>query len=351
MKHLHIVSAKVWGGGEQYILNLAKLANKMGDEFIVIADSRYPKITARFESVTTTININLSTINFPCAAKKIISECHKQKISTINYHSGRLSPLILLITAFNNTPCFYFKHNVTKAKNDLYHNLLMKSLANTICVSKAVYDAQVNHCKNNLRQQFSCIPNGINIQALEDIEKIPHPPFTIGYAGRIVENKGISILLESHKKLPFNHKILIAGSLNNDFAKKLHNDYSSDNQVLFLGHLIDLSLFYKSIDVLIQPSIVKESFGLSIVEAMSFEKPVIATNQGGPLEIIRPEVDGLLIPANDVDALTRAIRYLYEHPEERQKWGKNARQRVIDNFSLDRLYKDLDRLYKSVIND
>lgn len=350
MNILHLVSAKTWGGGEQYVYNLAKHQIQNGNSLFIVVDSRHKNTIERFQELKATIiELNLERSRFIKNALALRDLIRSNNIDCYNFHNGKLSALSVVVGKLSHCPVFFFKHNIVKGKNDLYHSWINKNLTRTICVSKAAFDAQIENLPQKLHEKFECLPNGIPIPDIVPAE-YKQNDFTIGFSSRIVPHKGLQVLLEAVKQLNFPFELLIAGAIDSSFSQDLKNRYQSEN-IKFLGHQTDLTKFYSTIDAHVTPTLIAEPFGLVICEAMSFEKPVIATNQGGPLEIIRPEVDGLLIPANDVDALARAITYLYEHPDERQKWGKNARQRVIDNFSLDRLYKDLNRLYKSVIND
>ena len=63
MNILHIVSAKKWGGGEQYVVNLVNETNRQGDKAFIAVDERHPGTAKRFEEITPTIKLNLSRIH------------------------------------------------------------------------------------------------------------------------------------------------------------------------------------------------------------------------------------------------------------------------------------------------
>ena len=92
----------------------------------------------------------------------------------------------------------------------------------------------------------------------------------------------------------------------------------------------------------------EEPFGLSIIEAMACEVPVISTNVYGPSEIITNGVDGLAVDPDDVDALTKAISTLLDDEELRKQIGIQGRKMVEERFdirihleSLVSIYQDL----------
>jgi glycosyltransferase involved in cell wall biosynthesis len=101
-------------------------------------------------------------------------------------------------------------------------------------------------------------------------------------------------------------------------------------------------------DVVCHTSRVPEPFGLVIVEAMALGRSVIATEGGGPSEIIASDEYGLLVPPGDSRALARSMLALVDDPDRRRALGENARERVRREFSIDvmasRLLEYLDAL-------
>jgi glycosyltransferase involved in cell wall biosynthesis len=84
-----------------------------------------------------------------------------------------------------------------------------------------------------------------------------------------------------------------------------------------------------------------EAFGLALAEAMSAGLPVVAANAGALPELVRDEIDGLLFPPLDVEALTQAINRLIDNPHLRMSLGANAQQRIAKNFSASEFSKTL----------
>jgi glycosyltransferase involved in cell wall biosynthesis len=84
-------------------------------------------------------------------------------------------------------------------------------------------------------------------------------------------------------------------------------------------------------DFIIQPSLF-ESFGVVIIEAMACEKVVLATDIGGPKDIITHEVDGYLISPQYPEKYANVINELVNNPNKYYDIAKKARKKVIDNF-------------------
>lgn len=117
--------------------------------------------------------------------------------------------------------------------------------------------------------------------------------------------------------------------------------------VEFLGHVPDAAGRMHELDVLVHTSEL-EPFGLVLVEAMARGVPVVAASEGGPTEIVRDGVDGLLVDVTDPVALGGAIASLARDPERRARMGAAGRERALGEFTAsamgERAYRLIRRL-------
>lgn len=116
--------------------------------------------------------------------------------------------------------------------------------------------------------------------------------------------------------------------------------------VRFVGHQENVEDYYAAADVFVLPS-VKESFPLSILEAMSFGLPVIASNVDGIPEQIRHGESGFLFEAGDVESLTGFLEELVRRPELRCALGERGRYIVKERFSSERCFEETLRLLRA----
>lgn len=107
------------------------------------------------------------------------------------------------------------------------------------------------------------------------------------------------------------------------------------DRVSWLGEREDVPQLVRALDLLLLPSW-EEPFGRALIEAMALEVPVIATEVGGPREIVREGVDGLLVPPRDPARWASAIRRLREDPGLRSRMGRAGRERVDELFTSER---------------
>jgi len=169
--------------------------------------------------------------------------------------------------------------------------------------------------------------------------------------GRLVYYKGLEYLIEAMSGVKA--KLLIVGK--GPLMKKLTlraRELGLGEKVVFLGAVSEdeLPAYYHSCDVFVLPSVEKaEAFGIVQLEAMACGKPVINTSlpTGVPF-VSRHGETGLTVKPKDSSALSDAINYLLENAELREKFGKNALERVKTEFSLSKMLEKIYALYVKV---
>lgn len=117
--------------------------------------------------------------------------------------------------------------------------------------------------------------------------------------------------------------------------RKLVTDAGLDDRVSFLGEREDVPELVRALDVLLLPSW-QEPFGRALIEAMALNVPVIATDVGGPAEIVEDGHEGYLVPPRKPEAWAQALRRFAEDPKRGREIGRAGRRRVEREFTLER---------------
>jgi len=165
------------------------------------------------------------------------------------------------------------------------------------------------------------------------------------FVGRLSPEKGISTLVSAWRRLDIPISIIGDGPLLNytmRFSSELmrvHGRKSHD----YITDQMNKAAF------LIIPSVCFEGFPLVIAEAFSCHLPVIASRLGALHEIVSENETGLLFKPGDPDSLAGKVRWAVEHPEEMLRMGENAGVEYIQKYSSEVNYKQLMRIYESVI--
>ncbi|MEY2832327.1 MAG: hypothetical protein RLZZ574_1585 [Cyanobacteriota bacterium] len=121
------------------------------------------------------------------------------------------------------------------------------------------------------------------------------------------------------------------------------------SQVIFTGSLRQPELlpYYQQADVVINPSL-SEAFGMSLVEAMATETPVIATKIGGMPEIVDDHVTGLLVEPGNPQELADAAVKLISNPEQAREMGKAGRKKVRQHYTWAKIVESLVNTYAAI---
>jgi len=176
---------------------------------------------------------------------------------------------------------------------------------------------------------------------IDDNEKI------ILSACRLVGWKGLRYAIEAVAELirkGLGVKYLIAGiGEDRKNLEVLTKKLGIADNIIFLGSIRNSELpeYYSIADMAVYPSIGKETFGISIAEAMACGIPVISTRVGGIPEVVA-EGTGLLVPPKDKISLAQAMETLLCDGELRKQIGNAGRRRVLENFSWDIAAKRLE---------
>ncbi len=125
---------------------------------------------------------------------------------------------------------------------------------------------------------------------------------------------------------------------NEGYLARLHrlvDEHGLKDRVSWMGEREDVPELVRGLDVLLLPSW-EEPFGRAVIEAMALGVPVIATNVGGPGELITDGREGILLPPRQPGAWARAIRALAEDPDRAREMGRAGRRRAEAEFGADR---------------
>jgi len=127
-------------------------------------------------------------------------------------------------------------------------------------------------------------------------------------------------------------------------------DKGLKQNIIITGYRNDVPDLINSCDVMLHASIIPEPFGMVVLESMCLKKPVIATNIGGPKEIIENGLSGILIPPANSTILAEEIDFLLHNEEQRKSIGENAIKRVSNNFSFDHFSHEIDNFYHQIFS-
>lgn len=205
--------------------------------------------------------------------------------------------------------------------------------------------------------QLARIPSGVNADEIvpraeaRRLWETPGEPFTFGLLGRLSEEKNVALLLAAVRRLardleasPRSWRVLIAGDgpLRDKLRRQIARTGLGD-RVELAGWLPSAD-FFRRVHVLVQCSKV-ENQPMSVLEAMAWMRPTIATRAGGLPELVQDGETGRLVPLGRVRPLAAAMKECLVAPEKAHAAGLRARERLEREFPFERMVRDHAGLY------
>lgn len=228
------------------------------------------------------------------------------------------------------------------------------------CVSKEIMSSILSSTKGRIQTyRISAVTNGIDPQIFVDSSGsdvrsefgISADKIIFGTVGRLQPVKNQRILIEALEIL--NRKfekirLMIVGD--GPLLKELELlaiFLGVRDKVCMTGSRNDVSSILSSMDIFVLPSLA-EGAPISLIEAMSAKKPVIASAVGGIVDVINDGVNGFVIPVGDVDALVNRIEFLVKEGGKAAEIAENGYRTICNNYSMERMYSSYQDIYENI---
>jgi glycosyltransferase involved in cell wall biosynthesis len=350
-------SCKKWGGGEKWHFETALKLKEKGYH-IIVCTNKPSELYNRLQKKKITIyqirTGNLTFINLYKVIQLYLL-FKKNNIQTIVLGlSSDVKCAGIAAKLAGVTEIIYRRGLANPIKNTwlnqfLFHKIVTKVITNSHEVKKRFLESIPSIAESS---KIHIIYNGIDMNTIIATENKNgfhklNQKIVIGNSGRLIEEKGQKYLIELANNLRFytnNFIIKVAGKGKlrkalESYAKKM----KVEDVIKFLDFVEDTDEFYKEIDIFVFPS-VSEGFSNAILEAMIYEKPVVAFNISSMPEIIDNGITGYLVEFDNISELTERVMTLIEHPEIRFKMGKAAKQKVLVNFNINNTILQLESI-------
>jgi len=183
----------------------------------------------------------------------------------------------------------------------------------------------------------------------------PAAPVTAAFVGRLLDDKGLGVLMEAHDllvKRGEDIRLLVAGERDPanpaSFSESWIERWRQRPGVEFLGQVADIRDVWSRAHIAVLPSR-REGLPKSLLEAASFGRPLVATDVPGCREIARENINALLVPVDDAAALAQAIARLAHDAELRRRFATQGRAIVAREFSSERVGTEMLAIYDRLL--
>ncbi|WP_309120794.1 GT4 family glycosyltransferase PelF [Paenibacillus sp.] len=269
----------------------------------------------------------------------------------------------------NNTPYLLTEHGVylreqylslsRNGYSSFLSTFLIRLVQSVTTLNYAFADQVSPVCQYNMRwetrfgvplSQVKVIYNGVDQRVFAEAAGAPQPVPTVVMVARIDPIKDIMTFMHAaallRERMP-EAKFVVYGSVSvpqyYEQCLALKEELQLGNSFIFAGHTSNTSAAYQSGDVIALSSI-SEAFPYSVVEGMMTGKPVVATDVGGVKEALADT--GVLVQPRDPRAMADGFEKLLRNRELAVELGREARQRALSLFTLDRV---LELHFKSYV--
>lgn len=354
------------GGISEHIYNVAIRLRKKGHDVRILTggynrkkypDYKDPEWVKRIGRMVPLIaNKSISSITIsPRISKKIKEFLESENFDIVHVH-GPIAPVIPLFVLKHsnsiNFATFHSAHGESKGYRIFgrYLKKYFEKLHGPIAVSPVAKEPMEKFFPGNYR----IIPNGVDPEffspSVKPIDRFMDGKINILFVGRIEPRKGLKYLLKAFKMLcrDFDNLRLIVvgkGPLLRIYKSSFKREF--EEKICFEGEVKreDLPSYYASCDIFCSPAIGYESFGIVLLEAFSTGKPVVASRIPGYSYVATDGEDSLLFePENYID-LAEKLRILIEDEKLRKEMGKKGREKVLKNYSWDRIVSEIEDYY------
>lgn len=383
-KVLFVITKSVWGGAQKYVYDLAVNLSKDKFETAVAAGGQGNLVEEIKKAEIAYYEIknfkrDISFISDILAFFEILKLLRNFKPDIVHVNSskaGGIAGLALRLVGSRIIKVFTahgWAFNEARPKWQIFLIKLASRITcvfydKIICVSEFDRQAAVKN-KIASKKKLVAIHNGININegVFFDKEKARENlkfknenlkttfknlnlenQILIGTVGEFTKNKGQEYLIEAVKKFTIHNSQFIIfiigwGEDKQKLEEKI-KELGLEDKVFLIEGVSPATPYLKAFDIFILPSL-KEGLPYTLLEAGLAGLPIISTDVGGIPEIIENEKTGLLIKPADAHALASAIKKLLEDKNLAEKLAGNLRQRIILEFSLEKMVTETLEVY------
>ncbi|MDT0686559.1 glycosyltransferase [Autumnicola psychrophila] len=364
IKILHIIKSLGRGGAEMLLPETLKIhdTNKFEFHYIYFLPWKDQMVSALEDAGGEVTCMDAkNNIYLFLRYNKVIDYCKREKIDLIHCHLPWAGFLGRLVFKKTGIPVLYTEHNM----QERYHVItkkINKSTFNHQSMAFGVSEDVTNSIKNNIHPSIpvKTLLNGVNTDfftrkgdtSIRKELEIPTEAIVLGNVAVFRFQKRLKEWLQVFAKVqasnPNVYGIIVgAGPLENEI-KEVFNNLNLEGKVFFPGLQTEVKPFFEAMDIFMMSSSF-EGLPIALLEAMSMECAVIATDAGGIKEVVINGETGLTCKVEAWEKLNELVQVLLDDPAKLKKYKIAARKRVIEAFSLKTMVGELESHYNSVL--
>jgi phosphatidylinositol alpha-mannosyltransferase len=346
-------SLTVPGGVQAQVLGLAHELRRRGHETRVLGPCDGPPpepfVTPLGNSLPTAANGSIAPLAPDAsAALRTIRALGDERFDVVHLHEPLAPGPTVTTLVLRPAPMVGTFHAAGRSSS--YRMLgpplikLASRLDHRVVVSKDALALVQGH----LGGEYEVLFNGVEVDEIRAANPRPSANPAIFFLGRHEERKGLDVLLAAFARLGADVRCWVAGE--GPDTGRLQAAYRDDKRIEWLGRIDDAEKLarLRGATVFCAPSLHGESFGVVLLEAMAAGTPVVASALDGYRNVATNDVDAVLVPPGDVEALADALASLLGDPARRERLAA-AGERRADRFAMRTLAERYLDIYEEII--
>lgn len=366
---LHVAQSA--GGVDRYIQMLLKYMDKDKFENIVVLSQDfeikdYEGLVENYETIEMHREIGISDVKAIKAVRKLIK---KYNPDIVYAHSSKAGAILRVANIGLKNHCIYNPHGwafnmkISKKKQKIYtaiEKIAAPFCEEIICISDAEKESALK-CKICKDEKLQLIYNGVDIEAYENSDHgmakkgmlgIPEDSFIVGMVGRISKQKAPDVFIKAAKLIKqdvSNAHFIIVGDGD---MKEIIREYAAKNELSECLHItgwIQNPMDYVELFSVACLLSRWEGFGLALPEYMMAGKPIVTSNVDAIPNIIKDGINGLLVEADDIEGVYKAVMRIHNDERLRERLVKRGKEDVKDRFDAKRVARQHEIKFMEIV--
>ena len=354
MRILQVCSVTTFGGGERHLADLSHSLTDLGHDVYAASVPGSP-LWNELSFLNKGSTFALSRRNYLKNLTGLARFVREHDIEIVHAHAARDYQLAALAVRLASRGRLVLTRHALFPLRGI-NKPLLRNAGRVIAVSQAVAESLQ---QNGVIEpsKVTVVHNGIDINRFaQSGARGGDSRILVGTVGHLAPIKGQDIFVRAAALISKRRQGVQFVIIGEDKSPQMGYRRSLENLIVELGvsgvvtiegwrddipeRLSSLTLFVSAAR--------SEPFGLAIVEAMAAGLPIVAASSEGALEIIEDGFSGKLVPVGDPEAMAAAINDLIDDPLERSRLGRNAQLAARQRYSLARMARDTERVYREV---
>lgn len=359
LRVLQVDTARSWRGGEAQVCLLSQGLRSRGHQVAIVAQPNSPLLEKAQKEGFQVYPLRMRGEGDLWALLKLAGLIRRFKPHLLHLHTSHAHTLGYLATKFSPGPKVIVSRRVdfhlqrTPFKRFKYSSGVERYLAVSQRIREVLIEDGVEP------ERVEVVYSGLDLTRLKRVDGaewrrrlgVESDGFLVGNVASLAPHKAQTYLLQAAAKVlgsyPEARFVIVGEGELEGRLKREMKTLGLQGKVVLTGFQEEMAPLYSALDLFVLSSYL-EGLCTSLLEAMFYGVPIVATNTGGIPEIVQGGVNGLLVPPRNVEALARAIEELLRNKELAQRFSAQGKI-MVHKFGIEETVRKTEEVYQKVL--